>query len=142
MKRVEELAFPVIFIAGDGLLDIRNTTAELTTTGVTALRKGLFKHALVIDRNGSSYRVQGAKRVGFEPPFWGFRLRYSRRVRLELNLESNGDLDLDQIKTHVSSAIRRHPHVWDSIIDKSLNQVLSEISRAPSQQALLDLLAA
>ena len=137
-----ELSFPVIFLARDGYVEVRMSSGELFTTGVKALRKGLYRDATLIDASGALYAVRSAERVAYVPPFWGFRLTYSRRVRLKLQLVHQGNLELSQIKARVISAVKRHPHPWDSVVDRSLESFLEELAGAPSRERIAELLAA
>jgi hypothetical protein len=71
---------------------------------------------LLIDSEGESYEVMRAVQLHGEGPFWGFSLTYSRRVRLELQLQSRGKLNLAEVKQTVCEAMSRDPHMWEAVL--------------------------
>lgn len=111
---VSDLRFPIIAITQSGAITVHVNRNTLEVGHTKMLRRGWYREMTLIDSNGESYKVAKYSPVRGEGTFWGFSLIYSRRVRIELTLNSHQTLSLAEVKRTVCDGMTRDPHMWEA----------------------------
>jgi hypothetical protein len=132
-----ELQPPVLRIARNGFLDAVRRPEELEVCGSYALRSGYFEGLRLVDATGRSWRVRCVAKVGSVGPFWGFRLRGPRRVRIRMDREEESRFGLEDLKDRVCRAIEQLPEPWEAVED--IEETKARARRATDIPALIEL---
>ena len=136
---VTDLTFPVLAFSKYGLL-IKRHAEELETEFKAAFDDGIFADLLIVDASGKTLRVVDARSHGGAGRLWGYSLVYSRRLKIELDLESTEkQWTLEEVRTRVLEDFRDW-HGWESRDD--FNELRNGVSRAQSIRELAGILAA
>jgi len=110
-----QVAFPVVCVSNNGHVSARESWENLTVCGLAALRSGYFKRMEMFDARGTNWTVVDAGKIERVGRFWGFKLFYSRQVRIELDCRENSAVDLDSAKRKILDTHGKLPHQWDMI---------------------------
>lgn len=98
----------------------------------------MFDDLLIIDSQGSGYRVRGADKLHGVGPFWGYNIFLNQRLRVQLNFtEGPISFSLDDVKGLVERSFR-HWNGWASRGD--LKDLRNRVSSATSFKELSELL--
>ena len=100
-----DLAYPVLMI-GDDYFSIHRKADSLTRCTDSALERNVYGKALYIDAHGRKLRVASVERVGFAPPFFGFRLMTGRQITVSLKFSCSGNLTLVEVTEVLRNVIK------------------------------------
>lgn len=111
----DKIKYPVVaFLKGRGIHFARNE-ADLTICSSRGLNSGFYDGLNLIDSEGSSFVVLGAKKVGYFGFLWGLSLTYGQRIQVELNItESSKGLTIDDLKQKILFNLEKDRHFWNS----------------------------
>lgn len=87
---------------------------SLQTANRLSLSRHYYQNMLIIDSTGASFRVKGLSDPRPFGPWLGFRFLKPRRMRVELDIESEGELSLDAVKAIVFDTMRKRRDFWES----------------------------
>ncbi|QSA95833.1 hypothetical protein [Methylococcus sp. EFPC2] len=86
----------------------------LTTTTTAGLKNGLFDNILLVDSNGVSYHIVGAKKLHGVGPFWGFNIFLNQRIRVEPVFDGEpAEMSLDEVRKRIFSSFKSK-HGWET----------------------------
>lgn len=115
MNIVHEIKYPVIAFAKGGVIHFARNEADLTICSTRGLKNGFYNGLNIIDSEGNSFDVQGAKKVGYAGFLWGFSLTFGQRIRVELIFSgSNKDLSIEDFKEKTLKQLKKNKHFWNS----------------------------
>jgi hypothetical protein len=87
----------------------------LTICSTRGLKNGFYNGLNIIDSEGNSFDVQGAKKVGYAGFLWGFSLIFGQRIRVELIFNgSNKDFSIEDFKEKTLKQLKKDKHFWSS----------------------------
>jgi hypothetical protein len=110
------LAYPLLALSSrQGVTEVYRDAEGLRTATSPALKRGWFDNLLLIDPEGQSYLVEGARTAGSAGPFWGLSLMHSRRVRVALEIRAAERLSLATVKEKLAEVMAAGRDYWDSI---------------------------
>jgi hypothetical protein len=108
-----DLSYPILCFTKYGIAT-KKTDVELTTTFQASLDKGWFHNAEIIDSDAVKYRVGAAKKIGGVGPFLGYSLFFSRRIRVELEIDRVGDqVSTDEVRQRILKDFHNW-HGWET----------------------------
>ena len=138
---IGDLRFPVISITHSGAITVHMNRNTLEVEHVKMIRRGWYRGMLIIDSTGDSRKVRRAKQMKGQGPFWGFSLLYSRRVRVELELQPNQKLELPEVKKLLCDAMERDPHMWNAALyEDGVSGWQRKVRDAKTTRDIIDLL--
>lgn len=115
MNIVQEIKYPVIAFAKGGVIHFARNEADLTICSIRGLKNGFYNGLNIIDSEGNSFDVQGAKKVGFAGFLWGFNLLFGQRIRVELIFRgSNKYSSIEEFKEKILKQLKKEKHFWNS----------------------------
>lgn len=131
------LAFPVLAIDKNSF-SVRRTLEDLTVVWQMLIKSGWFDGLRLVDSSGTNYEVVEVRQLHGVGPFWGYTLRYGRKVRVELKLKrAEKQLGIDEIRQLLGKQMRSW-HGWESRDD--IEELRDEVKSASSLAALRDVL--
>lgn len=133
-----DLQYPVILFARDGF-EIKRTAEQLTVTFQPLLTDGWFKNLKIVDSNGSKSMVVSVKGLGGVGLFWGYSLFFSRRVRIQLELEPIAASDTLSEVRHLVLKDFKDWQGWESRVD--FDDLKAAVEKATSVAEILKLMA-
>lgn len=134
MDALSSLAFPVLRFVG-GMVFPASSSDDARTCSKTALKKGFFRHQLIVDSEGTTAIVRGARKVRGVGPFWGYNLFLNQRILVALDAEIGPSMSLEEARSKVLRALRG-PQRWDSA--DTYEGLVAEVTQAPSVAALVE----
>ncbi len=112
-----DLLYPILCITKYGI-EIRKTTDDLGTEFQTFWAKGGFNNMEIIDCGGAKYKVIVAKKLGGAGPFWGYSLMYSRRIKVDLEIEKVADnIPVSEVRNLIFADFSKDWEIWEGRAD-------------------------
>lgn len=110
-----ELAYPVVAVRRRGILEVRCDEDILTTATMRELRTGRFDDMTIVDSDGRTVKVKGARFASGKGRFWGYySIFLDRIIKVELILDDEvSNMPLDELKKNVTRFVRQSGHSWD-----------------------------
>lgn len=133
------LAYPVLGFSQGHVITVRDEET-LTTAGKRGLKSGWFDKLYLVDADGRGYPVKKAEQSGYVPPFLGFRLFDTRKIRVALTLGEPEDLGLDEVKERLYRVFDRDPAFWEAGVG-DLEELKSQVRAARNVPELVDILS-
>lgn len=133
------LAYPVLGFSQGHVITAREE-GTLTTAGKRGLKSGWFDKLVLVDADCKSYPVKKAEQAGYVPPYWGFRLFDTRKIRVALTLGEPKDISLDEVKQRLYRVFDRDPAFWEAGVG-DLEELKSQVRAARSVPELVDILS-
>ena len=112
--RSGQLVFPVLSVNRHGDLTVSADLNSLQTANRLSLSRNYYQDMHIIDSTGASFRVKGVRGPHPVGPWLGFRFLKPRRMRVELDIESEGELSLDAVKAIVFDTMKKSRDFWES----------------------------
>ncbi len=112
------MRFPALTVTRAGKITRLADRTSLEVGYAGSLRSGSFEGMQLIDSKGQALRVRRATQLGGYGPLWGYSLFFTRRIRLQLDLDQAGTLNLSAVKDVVCKAMKCDPHLWESDISE------------------------
>jgi hypothetical protein len=136
---INPLEFPVLCITPEGFLTAAEDSGRLETCSAPALKGGFYKDLLLVDAAGQSWTVRKAEKIAGVPPLWGWRLSWSREIRVRLDIIKDKPFDLAKFKDRVCRAIDQFPDQWGSASDGSddIDVMQARVRAASDMPALI-----
>lgn len=135
---LQDIVLPALVIKGSTLTWCADAE-ELVTCTPRALKNRWFEQLLIMDSAGNGFKVAGAafaRKTG-RKAFKGFFA--PRLIQVELSFERGSPfpVSLDEIRRHVTRAIRSDRGFWESSGD-DVDALLQSIARASSPREVWD----
>ncbi len=131
------LAFPVLAIDKMSF-SVRRAVEDLTDVWQLLLKSGWFEGLRLVDSSAANYEVASVRQLHGVGPFWGFTLRYGRKVRVDLELRrAERQLGFEEIRQLISQRLTSGQE-WESRDD--IDELRDEVRSATSLAALRDVL--
>jgi len=131
------LAFPVLAIDKSSF-SVRPALEDLTDVWKMLITSGWFEGLRLVDSSGATYEVVKVRQLHGVGPFWGFTLRYGRKVRIELELQRAAkQLAFEEIKQLLGKQLRS----WHGRESRdAIDELREEVQSASGLAALRDVL--
>lgn len=133
-----KIKYPVLTFSKSGHFWPSRDGTSLTQASEQRIRRGDFDGMTIIDADGRLLTVAGVKRVGYVPPFLGFRLFTARLKRIERELRDSTELSIQEIQDRVWRGIMKNKSFWESAWDQE--ELQRGLQSCPSVSAIVDLL--
>lgn len=133
------LAYPVLGFSQGHVITVRDENT-LTTAGKRGLKSGWFDKLFLVDADCRGYQVKKAEQAGYVPPYWGFRLFDTRKIRVALTLSEPMDVGLDDVKQRLYRVFDRDPAFWEAGVG-DLDELKSQVRAARNVPELVDILS-
>lgn len=132
------IRLPALTFSRTGIVWPIRDPHPLTQASERRIQRGDFEGMTIIDALGELFAVTGLERRGYAPPFWGFRLFTPRLKRIELQLRSEGTIEIEEIRARVWRGVLKQRAFWESAWD--LGELESELQARESVAAIVELM--
>jgi len=115
MSAIHEIKYPAIAFARGGITHFARNEADLTICSRRGLKNGFYNGLNLIDSEGNSFDIQGAKKVGYNGSLWGFSLMFGQRIRVDLIFSgSTKYLSIEDFKEKILREFNKQKGFWNS----------------------------
>jgi hypothetical protein len=133
-----DLHYPVVCLTKYGA-ETRSTPTDLSTDFKAAFNGGLFDNLHIVDSAGKLYRVLRVKDLGGTGRCWGYSLFFSRRIKVELEVELVTDkAGVDEVRERVLKEFSDW-HGWETRGD--FDELKTGVEKAQTVAEIIRLLS-
>ncbi len=101
----DTIEFPIMWFS-QGTLGACKSEANFRTCNTLALKNKFFTNMKLVDSEGRMYVIKDAVKIGYVPPFWGWRMFLERIIKVEPIFKSGpAQLSLDEFKDMVCKRV-------------------------------------
>ena len=131
--KTELFCYPVLEFS-KGMVFPARTVQELEQCSKTALHNGFFSNLRLIDSNGKSLKIIGARKLRGVGLFFGFNILLNQRIQVALTASGPEQfIGVEEVRRLVLGAIRGSQG-WKST--GNVDELVSTVSRATSVQEI------
>jgi hypothetical protein len=82
---------------GGGYFLIFRDSKSLTKCSVSALKKQVYQKASFIDAGGMQVKAVSVRKVGYVPPWFGYRIFRGRQILVDIDFEKIHNLTFEEV---------------------------------------------
>jgi hypothetical protein len=106
MLNQSDLEYPVILI-GRNYFSIFLESSRIIKSSVSALENGIYNDAIFIDSSGTQFETISVRKVGYVPPFLGFRLLRKRQIFVSFQFSKIDVISFEEVIKLVKTAAKK-----------------------------------
>ncbi|WP_426291858.1 hypothetical protein ACN9ML_17460 [Dyadobacter endophyticus] len=111
---IDKIEFPAVVFDNFSFRIVNNREGLVITTKA-GLKNGLYDKITIVDSNGSSFEVTGAKKIKGVGPMWGYNIFLNQNILVELNfVQKVNYVALSDVKKEILKWLNKEKLFWKS----------------------------